>query len=54
MPIESKNMVKKINASGGKATLTLYHECDHNCWDKVYMNKENFDWLLSHNKEINL
>jgi predicted peptidase len=54
LPIESKNMVEKINASGGNATLTLYPDCEHNCWDKVYMNKENFDWLLSHNKEINL
>ena len=47
-------MVEKINASGGKATLTLFPECEHNCWDNVYVNKENFDWLLSYNKEINL
>lgn len=51
LPCESKNMVERINASGGNATLTLYPECEHNCWDNVYTNKENFQWLLSKKKE---
>ena len=51
LPCESKNMVEKISVNGGCATLTLYPECAHNCWDKVYTNKENFEWLLSHKKE---
>ena len=51
LPCESKNMVDKINAIGGNATLTLYPECDHNCWDKVYTNQENFEWLLKQVKE---
>ena len=50
---ESKNMAEHINANGGSAKLTLYPECDHNCWDKVYTNKGNFDWLLSQCKENN-
>lgn len=51
LPIESKNMTEYVNANGGCATLTLYPECAHNCWDKAYSNKENFDWLLSQRKE---
>ena len=51
LPCESENMARRINVLGGNVTLTLYPECDHNCWDKVYTNKENFDWLLSQCKE---
>lgn len=51
LPCESENMTKRINALGGNATLTIYPECDHNCWDKVFTNKENFEWLLSQVKE---
>lgn len=47
LPCESENMARVINECGGKATLMLYPECDHNCWDKVFTNKENFEWLLS-------
>lgn len=53
LPCESENMTKYINANGGCAILTLYDECAHNCWDKVYTNKENFEWLLNHIKEKN-
>ena len=48
LPCESEHMSERINECGGNATLTLYPECAHNCWDKVFTNKENFDWLLSH------
>jgi predicted peptidase len=51
LPCESENMVNKINQCGGNASLTIYPECDHNCWDKVFTNKENFDWLISQYKE---
>lgn len=54
LPCESKNMTEYINSNGGCAILTLYAECAHNCWDKVYKDKENFDWLLSHIKEKKL
>ena len=47
LPCESENMVKYINSKGGQATLTLFEECEHNCWEKVYSNKENFEWLLN-------
>lgn len=51
LPCESKNMVERINTNGGNVTLTLYPECEHNCWDNVYTNKENFEWLLKQAKE---
>ena len=54
LPCESKNMTTYINSNGGCATLTLYPECAHNCWDKVYTNKENFEWILSQIKENEL
>ena len=50
-PCESKNMVLNINQNGGNASLVIFPECDHNCWDKVYTSKENFEWLLSQVKE---
>ena len=52
LPRESEIMADKINQCGGNATVTLYPECDHNCWDKVYTNKENFEWLLSQRKSL--
>lgn len=50
LPCESENMAERINQAGGKAALTVYIECEHNCWDKVFTNKENFEWLLAHCK----
>lgn len=46
-PIESLQMAKAINCNGGHAELILFPECAHNCWDAVYTNEENYDWLLS-------
>lgn len=54
LPCESKTMVEYILKKGGHATLTLYPDCAHNCWDKVYTNKENFEWLLKQVKEKKL
>jgi len=51
LPCESEHMVNKIKEYGGTASLTIYPECAHNCWDKVYTNKENFEWLLNQVKE---
>lgn len=46
-PIESLQMAKAVNCNGGHAELILFPECAHNCWDAVYTNEENYDWLLS-------
>lgn len=48
-PEESKKMVDKIRAYGGKKVkLTIYPENDHNAWDDTFDNPEVFAWLLSH------
>lgn len=44
--VESKNMVKAINAAGGNAKLTLLPGVEHNCWDYAYSRKETYDFLF--------
>lgn len=46
-PIESLQMVKAVNMYGGHAELILFPELEHNCWDAVYSDEKNYDWLLS-------
>ncbi len=43
---ESIKMVDAINASGGKAKLTILEHAEHNCWTEVYREKEMYKWLL--------
>ena len=50
-PIESLEMVKVVNRSGGYAELILFPECSHNCWATVYSDEKNYDWLLSFTTE---
>ena len=45
-PEEAKRMYDNLNMVGAKATLTIYPDCDHNCWDKTFTNLENFEWLF--------
>lgn len=40
-------MRDKINESCGQAVLTIYPDCEHNCWDKTYLNYDNLEWLVS-------
>ena len=46
-PIESLQMVKAVNMSGGHAELILFPELEHNRWDEVFSDEKNYDWLLS-------
>lgn len=46
-PIESLQMAKAVNNAGGYAELILFPELAHNCWDAVYSDEKNYDWLLS-------
>jgi len=46
-PIESLQMAKAVNVRGGHAELILFPEFEHNCWDAVYSNEKNYNWLLS-------
>ena len=50
-PIESLQMVKAVNLKGGHAELILYPTLAHNCWDTVYTDERNFDWLFSFTTE---
>ena len=46
-PIESLQMAKAVNQAGGYVELILFPHLKHNCWDAVYTDESNFDWLLS-------
>ena len=50
-PIESLQMAKAVNLNGGHAELILFPELEHNCWDAVYTDERNYDWLLSFTAE---
>ena len=50
-PIESLQMAKAVNVRGGHAELILFPELAHNCWDRVYTDERNYDWLLSFTTE---
>ena len=45
-PEESVKMYNKLKQCGANVELTLYPECDHNCWDKVYQNKDIWKWVI--------
>ena len=53
-PIESLQMVKAVNLTGGYAELFLYPELSHNCWDAVYTDEKNYDWMFSFTNERNV
>ena len=46
-PIESLQMAKAVNLHGGHAELILFPERGHNCFNAVYADEKNYDWLLS-------
>lgn len=50
-PIESLQIAKAVNMAGGHAELILFPELAHNCWDAVYSDENNYDWLLSFTTE---
>ena len=50
-PIESLQMAKAVNSKGGHAELILFPELAHNCWDAVYTDETNYDWLFSFTTE---
>lgn len=44
-PVYSRLMVDAVNEHGGNATLTLYPDCDHNCWTETYEKTDIIPWL---------
>lgn len=45
-PEEAQRMYKRLKDDGADATLTIYPNTDHNCWDKTYSNYDNLEWLF--------
>ena len=43
---EAENMYKKLVEVGADVSLTVYPNCDHNCWERTYLNYENLFWLI--------
>ena len=50
-PIESLEMAKAVNLQGGHVELILFPELGHNCWETVYSDEKNYDWLLAFTTE---
>ena len=42
----SVEMVDAVNAKGGNAKLTIFHNVDHFSWDRSYLDTKVIDWLL--------
>ena len=45
-PEEARRMYARLKETLADVTLTIYEDCDHNCWDKTYSNYENLEWLF--------
>ena len=45
-PEESRRMYARLKEACADVTLTVYPECDHNCWEATYGNYENLHWLF--------
>ena len=46
-PAESLQMAKALNSAGGHAELILFPHLSHSCWNTVYSDEKNYDWLLA-------
>jgi predicted peptidase len=47
-PLDSREMVDKLNGCGGNARLTMYPGVGHDSWTITYDNPELYIWFLSH------
>ena len=45
-PEESRRMYARLKEACADVTLTIYPECDHNCWEKTYTNYKKLQWLF--------
>ena len=45
-PEEARRMYARLKETLADVQLTIYPDCDHNCWDKTYTNYENLEWLF--------
>ena len=44
---EATRMYDRLKEAGADVTLTIYEECDHNCWDKTYLNFDNLQFVIN-------
>lgn len=45
-PEESKRMYDRLKEAEGDVVLTMYPECDHDCWNKTYSNFDLMKWFF--------
>ena len=45
-PEEARRMYARLKEAEADVELTIYPECDHNCWEKTYGNLVNLKWLV--------
>lgn len=45
-PEEAKRMYARLKEAEADVELTIYPDCDHNCWEKTYGNLVNLQWLV--------
>ena len=45
-PEEATRMYNRLKEACADVSLTIYPECNHNCWDKTYTNYDNLKWLF--------
>ena len=45
-PEESRRMYARLKEACADVSLTIYPECDHNCWEVTYGNYDNLKWLF--------
>ena len=45
-PEESIRMYNRLKEACADVLLTIYPECDHNCWDKAYTDLDNQKWIV--------
>lgn len=50
-PERSRNMVKALEAAGGKPKYTEYPDVGHDSWNKAYADPETIKWLFSQKRK---
>lgn len=51
---ESERMVTALQRAGADARLTVYPDAQHDAWTQTYENSELYDWLLSHQRKMDI
>lgn len=53
VPLESSiYLSENLKAYGGNPILTIYEGIDHDSWTQTYANPEIYNWLLSHQRDV--